>query len=95
MSIFDQGHSLGTYAGTMSGTGSLTKGGSGTLTLRGANTYTGGTNVSGGVLQGNTQSLQGNISIGNANVTFDQGSTGIYAGRMSGTAALPRPAPAP
>ena len=40
----------GTYAGAMSGTGSLTKQNTGTLILTGANTYSGGTTVSGGTL---------------------------------------------
>ena len=44
----------GTYAGSMSGSGSLAKTGAGTLILTGANSYCGGTTVSGGILQGNT-----------------------------------------
>ena len=39
------------YAGTISGAGTLTKSGGGTLTLNGSNTYTGATAVTGGVLQ--------------------------------------------
>jgi len=39
-----------TYAGAISGSGSLTKVGSGILTLAGANTYTGGTIIAGSVL---------------------------------------------
>ncbi len=39
-----------TFAGVISGTGSLVKDGSGTLTLTGNNTYTGGTTVAGGKL---------------------------------------------
>ena len=57
---FDQSAN-GTYAGVMSGTGSPAQAGTGTLILTGANTYTGGTTVSGGILQGTTTSLQGNI----------------------------------
>ena len=71
----------------MSGTGSLTKSGAGTLILTGANSYAGGTTVSGGTLQGTTTSLQGNIP-NNADVTFDQATTGTYAGIMSGTGGL-------
>jgi fibronectin-binding autotransporter adhesin len=41
----------GTFAGAISGTGSLTKVGAGTLGLSGTNTYTGSTNVNGGILQ--------------------------------------------
>ena len=40
-----------TYAGVISGAGSLTMSGSGTLILIAANTYGGGTTVSGGKLQ--------------------------------------------
>ncbi len=47
--VFDQA-STGTYAGILSGTGSLTKIGAGSLTLSGANTHAGGTTVSGGTL---------------------------------------------
>ena len=84
--IFDQG-TTGTYAGNMSGTGALIKNGVGTLILTGTNGYTGETTVSTGTLQGNTSSLQGNIT-NNATVIFDQGTTGTYAGNMSGTGAL-------
>ena len=84
--IFDQG-GTGTYGGVVSGTGSLTKAGAGTLTLGGANSYSGGTLVSGGTLQGTTTSLQGNI-VNNATVAFNQSTTGIYAGTMSGTGSL-------
>ena len=56
--VFDQS-STGTYAGDISGTGSLTKLGTGTVILAGSNNYTGGTLVSAGTLQGTTASLQG------------------------------------
>ncbi|MDD5320729.1 MAG: autotransporter-associated beta strand repeat-containing protein, partial [Methylococcales bacterium] len=84
--VFDQ-TSTGTYADVMSGTGSLTKQGDGTLILTGDNSYSGGTTVSDGVLQGNTDSLQGNIT-NDASVVFDQTSTGTYADVMSGTGSL-------
>ncbi|MEO8023510.1 autotransporter domain-containing protein [Polaromonas sp.] len=84
--IFSQA-ATGTYAGQMSGTGFLNKTGAGTLVLTGANTYSGGTTVSGGILQGSSTSLQGNI-LNNAAVTFDQASVGTYASAMSGTGSL-------
>lgn len=83
---FDQSTN-GTYAGRMDGTGALTKAGTGTVMLSGLNTYSGGTTVSGGVLVGNTSSLQGSIT-NNANVTFDQNTDGTYAGNMIGTGSL-------
>jgi fibronectin-binding autotransporter adhesin len=68
-------------------TGQITKLGSGTLTLSGTNTYSGGTTVSAGTLQGNTSSLQGDIT-NNASVVFDQGTDSTYAGIMTGTGSL-------
>ena len=47
--IFDTATN-GTYAGVMSGGGTVTKTGAGTLTLTATNTYTGATTVSGGTL---------------------------------------------
>jgi autotransporter-associated beta strand protein len=84
--VFDQS-TTGTYAGIMSGTGSLTKQNTGTVILTGTNTYSGGTTVSAGVLQGTTTSLQGNI-LHNASVVFDQTTSGTYAGVMSGSGSL-------
>ncbi|MBL8351883.1 MAG: autotransporter-associated beta strand repeat-containing protein, partial [Burkholderiaceae bacterium] len=84
--VFDQAIA-GTYAGAMSGSGSLVKQGGGTLTLAGSNSYGGGTTVSAGTLTGNTDSLQGAIT-NNAVVVFDQAIAGTYAGAMSGSGSL-------
>jgi autotransporter-associated beta strand protein len=84
--VFDQATD-GTYSGVMSGSGSLTKQNVGTLILTGANTYSGGTTVSAGSLQGNTTSLQGAI-VNNSQVVFDQATDGTYSGVMSGSGAL-------
>ena len=43
--------------------------------------------MSGGILQGNTSSLQGDI-LNNASVVFDQAFAGAYDGRMSGSGSL-------
>ena len=75
------------YSGTISDAGTLVKIGTGTLFLSGNNTYTGGTTVNMGTLQGNSIGLQGNI-INNAAVVFDQGFPGIYSGSMSGIGSL-------
>ncbi len=84
--IFNQ-PTTGTYAGVMSGSGSLTKQNTGTLILSAANSYSGGTVVTGGVLQGTTTSLQGTIN-NNSSVIFNQPTTGTYAGVMSGSGSL-------
>ncbi len=77
----------GTHSGNISGTGSLTKSGSGTVTLSGTNSYSGGTTVSAGTLQGNSDSLQGNI-VDNATLRFNQTTDGTYAGNISGSGQL-------
>ncbi len=84
---FDTGDNTLTLQGPITGVGSLTKTGAGTLILTGANSYGGGTTVEAGTVQGNTTSLQGAI-VNNATVVFDQGTSGTYAGVMSGTGAL-------
>ena len=57
------------------------------MILIGTNTYSGGTLVSAGILQGNALSLQGQIT-NNAAVVFNQTSIGTYAGAMSGNGTL-------
>src|SRR5581483_11514639 len=84
--VFDQA-ATGTYAGIISGTGSLTKQNAGTLILTGANSYTGGTTITAGTLQGNTSSLPGHI-VNNAALVVDQAATGTYAGIITGTGSL-------
>ena len=76
-----------TANGVIDGGGRLTKTDLGTLILTGVNTYSGGTTVSAGILQGNTLSLQGSI-VNNATVVFEQGGTGSYVGNMSGSGGL-------
>ncbi|WP_341992487.1 autotransporter-associated beta strand repeat-containing protein, partial [Azorhizobium sp. AG788] len=84
--VFNRSDAL-TYAGAISGTGSLTQAGTGTLTLSGTNTYTGGTTISAGTLVGSTSSLTGNI-VDNAALVFDQGTAGTFSGLVSGTGSV-------
>ena len=72
---------------TIDGTGSLTKLGTGMVILAGSNSYTGGTLVSAGTLQGTTDSLQGNIT-DNASLVFNQSVDGGYDGTIQGTGSL-------
>ena len=85
--IFNRSDAL-TYAGVISGTGTLTKSGTGTLTLTGDNTYTGATTISAGTLQlgngGTTGSVAGNI-VDNAALVFNRSNALTYAGVVSGT----------
>ncbi len=82
----------GTVSANLGGSAGLDKTGAGTVVLSGANTYSGGTTVSGGILQGNATSLQGNIA-NNAQVSFDQANDGTYAGAMSGTGSVVKTGP--
>ncbi|RYF34585.1 MAG: autotransporter outer membrane beta-barrel domain-containing protein [Comamonadaceae bacterium] len=78
---------VATISAPLAGTARLEKTDAGTLVLTGANTYSGGTLVSGGTLQGNTTSLQGDIE-NNANLVFDQTTDGSYAAALSGSGTL-------
>jgi autotransporter-associated beta strand protein len=73
--------------GTISGSGALTKTGAGMLVLGGANSYSGGTSVLGGILSGDTTSLQGDID-NDALVFFDQAGTGTFEGVISGSGSV-------
>ena len=84
--VFDQ-TGTGTFAGIISGSGSVVVQNSGSVVLSGNNTYSGGTTISSGTLQGNTTSLQGNI-IDNGKLVFDQTGTGTFAGIISGSGSV-------
>jgi autotransporter-associated beta strand protein len=84
--VFEQAN-LGTFGGTIGGSGALVKAGPGTLVLGGATSHSGGTTVSAGTLQGNTATLQG--AIANAGVVvFDQAGDGVFGGRIDGSGVL-------
>lgn len=88
--IVNTGTNNVSFSGNIEGSGSLTKEGLiGVLTLTGTNTYSGGTIVNQGSLQGTTNGLQGNISTSSGtSVIFDQNTTGTYSGQISGTGSL-------
>ncbi len=76
-----------TLSGAISGGGSLTKVDAGTLVLTGTNSYTGGTTVSGGTLQGTTSGLQGSINDITL-VAFNQATAGTFNGTITGPGAV-------
>lgn len=79
---FDQSTN-GTYAGSLSGNGSLIKQGTGTVTLSGTSSHTGGTIITSGGLRGTTASLQGVIT-NHGSLEFSQAGNGTFAGAISG-----------
>lgn len=80
-----------TLSQAVTGAGQLGKSGGGTLVLTGNNVYTGGTAVTGGILQlgagGTTGSVQGNI-VNDAQVWFNRADTVTLGNVVSGTGAL-------
>jgi autotransporter-associated beta strand protein len=84
--VFNRSNAL-TYAGAISGTGTVTQAGSNVLRLTGANTFTGGTTISSGTLQvgnGATGSITGDIANGSA-LIFNRTGILTYGGDISGT----------
>lgn len=77
-----------TFAGDISGTGSLVKDGAGTLTLLGTLSFTGTTSILGGALLigngGNTGGLVGDLVI-DSELTFNRADDYLYSGVLSGT----------
>ena len=88
--VFDRTGSL-TYAGVISGSGTVSKIGDQTLTLTGASTFTGLTTISNGTLQignaGATGSIAANI-LDNASLLFNRSDSLSYAGAISGSGTL-------
>lgn len=84
--------SASTYAGVLSGTGSLIKNGAGVLTLSGLNTYTGGTTINAGTLAlsgFNDWGLGGGGPNGNVQVTINSpGTLRFEANNMRGDMTL-------
>jgi autotransporter-associated beta strand protein len=82
-----------TFAGNISGAGSLVQQGSGTLSLTGTNGYTGGTVVQAGTLAigsgGTAGSIVGDVLVdGGATLAFDRSDAVTFAGSISGGGAL-------
>jgi fibronectin-binding autotransporter adhesin len=81
----------GTIEAPITGPGQIVKTNAGTLILTGANTYTGGTTVSGGILQlgngGTTGSITGDV-VDNAVLAIDRSNAFAFAGSISGTGAF-------
>jgi autotransporter-associated beta strand protein len=80
------------FAGVISGTGTLTQAGTNVLTLTGTNTYTGGTTINAGAtLQigagGTAGSITGNVS-NNGGLVFNRSDAQSFAGVVSGTGTL-------
>jgi autotransporter-associated beta strand protein len=73
-----------TFAGRITGSGTLTKAGNGTLTLSGANTYTGGTTISGGRLEGAVSgSIPGNVNNPAGTLQLDNASAMASAANLT------------
>ena len=75
------------FGGVISGSGKLIKSGLGTMTLTAAQSYSGGTEVTGGRLVGNTTSLGGAIA-NSATVEFSQQSNGLLGAAITGSGGL-------
>jgi autotransporter-associated beta strand protein len=79
-----------TFAGSISGSGSLTKSGTGTLTLAGSNTYSGGTSITAGVLAlANSAALQqSTLCLGGGGGMSFGGLTSAVLGGLAGGGSL-------
>jgi len=79
------------FAGAVSGSGSLVKRGTGTLTLTGANSHVGGTTIAAGTLQigngGTTGSLTGNVA-NQGILIFNRSDATSFGGIVSGSGSL-------
>jgi fibronectin-binding autotransporter adhesin len=81
-----------TFAGVISGTGSLIQGGAGTLTLTGDNTYAGGTTVVSGTLRIGNGGTSGSFGSGDVlddgALVFDRSDDFAFAGSIDGSGTL-------
>ena len=81
-----------TLSGTLSGTGSLTSTGLGSLILSGPNTFNGGVNLNGGIVQVNGAEIagtsgplgkSGNIDFGGGTLQYTSNDTNDYSSRIA------------
>ncbi|MEK5405365.1 phosphatase PAP2 family protein [Paenibacillus sp. FSL W8-0439] len=81
-------NALDRWRNPISGTGKLTKKGTGTLRLMGSNTYSGGTQIDQGVLEGNSQTAFGSGTVTNNGGTLLKNNAGklIVGGNYKQTA---------
>jgi autotransporter-associated beta strand protein len=89
--VFDDA-SGGTYAGTISGTGTVEKTGAGTVVFTGSNSYTGATTISTGTLQVGNGGAAGTLGTGAVNnngaLAFNRNNAITVASAISGTGSL-------
>lgn len=82
---------ISTFAGKVTGTGSLQQNGPGTLILTAEHSYLGGTTINDGILQvgdgGTTGSIRGDV-VNNHYLRFDRSDDITFAGNITGTGAL-------
>jgi autotransporter-associated beta strand protein len=89
--VFDDA-SGGTYAGTISGTGTVEKTGAGTVVFTGSNSYTGATTIAAGTLQVGNGGAAGTLGTGavsnNSALAFNRNNAITVASAISGTGSL-------
>ncbi len=83
-------------SGAITGDGAVAKTGSGTMILTGDNDFSGGTTISGGVLQigdgGTSGSLTGSVT-NNGTLAFNRADTMVFTGTISGTGGIVQSSP--
>ncbi|WP_309088017.1 autotransporter-associated beta strand repeat-containing protein [Phenylobacterium sp.] len=88
--VFDRSDAV-TFAGTISGSGSVRQAGTGTTVLTGANSYAGGTTIAAGTLQlgdgGTSGSIAGNVA-NDGTLAFNRADAVTFSGVISGAGAV-------